>query len=188
MVEIRFHGRGGQGAVLASRVLAAAAFLTDRYVQAFPAFGLERRGAPILAFTRIGDQPIRTRTQIYEPDHVVVLDASLLRLVNVTQGMKPNGWVVVNTDKPPEVLQNLNGFRVAAVNASEIALRHRLGSAVAPIVNTAILGAFARATELITPDDLEEAIRRNVTIKPDKNVLACREAYQAVALLSSPVK
>ncbi|MFH1540043.1 MAG: 2-oxoacid:acceptor oxidoreductase family protein, partial [bacterium] len=166
MVEIRFHGRGGQGAVLASRVLAAAAFLRGGHVQAFPAFGLERRGAPVLAFTRIDKKPILIRNQIYTPDCAVVLDASLLKLVNVTEGLKPGGWVVVNTDKSPAELPGLVGFSVAAVNASEIAQRHGLGSRVMPIVNTAILGAFARATGVVALEDLERAIRDAVHIKP----------------------
>ena len=181
MIEVRFHGRGGQGAVVASRVLAAAAFAGGAQVQAFPAFGLERRGAPVLAFTRIDDQPISLHIPIYEPDHVIVLDASLLKLVNVTDGLKPNGWVVVNTDKSPADLPGLAGFHVAAVNASEIAAGHRLGSRTAPIVNTAILGAFARATGVITIDHLEAAIRSSVHIKPDANAAACHAAYNAAA-------
>jgi len=183
MYEIRFHGRGGQGAMLASRVLAAAAFERGGWVQAFPAFGLERRGAPILAFTRMSDEPILTRTQIYAPDHVIVLDASLLKIVNVIDGLKPGGWVVVNSDREPAGLSIPAGFGVATLNASEIALRHRLGSRIAPIVNTAILGAFARATGAVSIDDLEKAIRANVSIKTDGNVTACREAYNSVALL-----
>lgn len=185
MQEIIFHGRGGQGAVVASRVLAAAAFAGGAFVQAFPAFGLERRGAPVLAYTRIDSQPVSLHIPIYEPDHVIVLDASLLKLVDVTKGLKPHGWVLVNTDKDPGALPGLAGRNTAAVNASEIAAGHRLGSRTAPIVNTAILGAFARATGIITLDNLESAIRSSVHIKPDQNVAACRDAFEAVTMLAA---
>ena len=103
MKEIRFHGRGGQGAVIGSEVLAHAFFLENRYVQAFPSFGVERRGAPVMAFCRIDEQPIHLRNQIYTPDHVVVLDASLLQNAAVTQGLKAGGTVVTcSWKKPPE--------------------------------------------------------------------------------------
>ena len=182
MIEVRFHGRGGQGAVVASRVLAAAAFSRGDHVQAFPAFGLERRGAPVLAFTRIHSEPILTRTQIYEPDHVIVLDASLLRIVNVTDGLKPGGWIVVNTDRAPNELPGLDAFNVAAINASDIALRHGLGSRIAPIVNTAILGAFSAATGIVSLENLEAAIASHVHIKPEQNAAACRDAHSAVTV------
>lgn len=181
MIEIRFHGRGGQGAVVASRVLAAAAFENGGHVQSFPAFGLERRGAPLLAFTRIDDTPILIRTQIYEPDHVIVLDASLLRITDVTQGLKPGGIVLVNSDKTADALPISKDFRVAVVNASEIALRHGLGSRIAPIVNTAILGAFARCTGIVSIEHLITAVEKNVHIKTEKNIQACRDAFESVA-------
>ena len=182
MIEIRFHGRGGQGAVLASRVLAAAAFAAGGHVQAFPAFGLERRGSPILAFTRLSPDPILNRSQIYKPGHVIVLDASLLKIVDVTEGLEPGGWIVVNSDKNPEALSGTGGFNVATVDASGIALKNKLGSRIAPIVNTAILGAFAAATGIVTIENLEQAVRDNVAIKTDGNVLACREAFDHTIL------
>ncbi|MCK5562096.1 MAG: 2-oxoacid:acceptor oxidoreductase family protein, partial [Thermoplasmata archaeon] len=101
MIEIRFHGRGGQGAVVASNILAEAAFREGKDVQAFPYFGVERRGAPVTAFTKIDEKPIRVRSQIYEPDHVIVLDQSLLRSIDVAQGIKPGGLILVNIDKTP---------------------------------------------------------------------------------------
>jgi len=97
MIEIRIHGRGGQGAVIASEVLAMAAFREGKHVTSFPAFGVERRGAPVAAFTRIDDRPIRLKCEIYAPDHVVVLDPSLLQVVDVTAGLKPGGWILVNS-------------------------------------------------------------------------------------------
>lgn len=171
--------------MVASRVLAAAAFSGGAQVQAFPAFGLERRGAPVLAYTRVDAQPIPLHIPIYEPDHVIVLDASLLKLVDVTKGLKPGGWILINTDKAPDTLPGMSGLNVATVNASEIAVSHRLGSRTAPIVNTAILGAFALAAQIITIDNLEAAIRSSVHIKPDQNVAASREAYDSVQVLAS---
>lgn len=185
MTEIRFHGRGGQGAVLACRLLAAAAFESGSHCQAFPEFGLERRGAPVLAFTRISPDPISIRGRIVSPHHALVLDASLLKLTDVTEGLRPGGWIIVNTEQQPENLPLPGSFRVAAVNASEIAIRHRLGSRVSPIVNTAILGAFARATGVITIENLQKAVRDNVAVKTDNNILACKEAFEKVILNKS---
>ncbi len=179
MPEIRFHGRGGQGAVVASRVLAEAAFLGGRHVQAFPAFGLERRGAPVLAFTRIDDAPISNHSQIHEPDAVVVLDSSLLKLVNVSSGLQKQGIVIINSELPPDALEGIKEANVksATVNANAIALSYRLGSRTQPIVNTAILGALAKATGIVNIDDIERAIKKNIPIKTDANIKACREAY-----------
>ena len=109
MQEIRFHGRGGQGAVIGSEVLAQAFFLENKYVQAFPAFGVERRGAPVTAFCRVDDQHIYLRNQIYTPDHVVVLDSSLLKTGGVTQGLKKCGTIVVNGRRPPQHYRQLLG-------------------------------------------------------------------------------
>ncbi len=177
MIEVRFHGRGGQGAVVASKVLAAAVFREGRYVQSFPSFGVERRGAPVTAFTRIDESPIRLRCQIYEPDHLVVLDPTLLEAIDVTVGLKPGGWIIVNSSKPPSSFSLLASFRVAAVDANAIAIRHRLGPASAPIVNTAILGAFARITGLVGLEALCASVREAVPVKQDANVAATQEAY-----------
>lgn len=97
MVEIRFHGRGGQGAVIASKILASALFKEGKYAQSFPAFGAERRGAPVMAFTRFDKKTITRRSMVYEPDHVVVLDEPILEVVDVTAGLKENGWILINT-------------------------------------------------------------------------------------------
>ncbi len=178
LIEIRFHGRGGQGAVVASRVLAEAFFKEGKFVQSFPAFGAERRGAPVAAFARADTKTIRLRTQIYTPDHVVVLDATLLDTTDVLAGLKPTGWVVINTDADPQDVLNVEGFRVATVDASHLAIRHGLGSEMSPIVNTAILGAVARATGLVGIESVSEAIRVMVRHKAEINVAACREAYE----------
>jgi 2-oxoacid:acceptor oxidoreductase gamma subunit (pyruvate/2-ketoisovalerate family) len=180
VIEVRIHGRGGQGAVIASKVLADAVFREGRYVQSFPAFGVERRGAPVAAFMRMDDKPVRIRCQIYYPSHVMVLDPSLMQVVEVTAGLKDGGWVLINSEQPPAAFVLPPKFRVATVDASGIGVRHRLGSRTAPIVNTAILGAFARITGIVSLETVEQAVREAVPVKPDENVAATREAYHAV--------
>ncbi len=180
MIEIRIHGRGGQGAVIASKVLAAAVFREGRYVQSFPSFGVERRGAPVMAFTRIDDQPVRVRCQIYEPDHIVVLDSTLLEAVDVTAGLKEGGWILINSEQDPAAFDLPSKYRVATVDAQSIAIKYGLGPKSAPIVNTAILGAFARATGIVGLEAIAEAVREAVPIKPEENVAATREAYESV--------
>jgi len=182
MIEVRIHGRGGQGAVIASKVLADAVFREGRYVQSFPSFGVERRGAPVAAFTRIDQTPVRLRCQIYNPDYVMVLDPSLMQVVDVTAGLKPGGWVLINSEQPPEAFKLPSGFRVATVDASAIAIKYRLGPRTAPIVNTAILGAFARVTGIVSLDAVGKAVREAVPSKKDDNVAATTEAYSAVRM------
>ncbi len=151
MIEVRFHGRGGQGAVTAARMLAEAAFLEGKYAQAFPFFGAERRGAPVVAFARLDSKPIRIRSQIYHPDHVVVLDPTLLRTVNVTEGLKPEGVLILNSKGPP---QGLRAGKVVWVDATSIAMEE-MG---APITNMAMLGAYVRATEQVSLDSVLRAV------------------------------
>jgi len=182
MQEIRFHGRGGQGAVIGSEVLAKAFFLENRHVQAFPAFGVERRGAPVTAYCRMDDKPIYLRNQIYEPDHVVVLDASLLESVDVTQGLKRDGIVLINGKRGAGHYRALvdAAFRVWVVDAGSVAVEFRLGSPANPIVNTAILGALARATGLVRIESIEKAIETSVPMKKESNRKAARAAYERV--------
>ncbi len=177
MIEIRTHGRGGQGAVVASKVLAVALFKEDRYVQAFPAFGVERRGAPVVAFTRFDDKPIRRRCEIYTPDHLIVLDHALTGATDVTEGLKSGGWIVINTHTDPSGCFRTGNFRLAVVDANAIAWRHHLGSRATPIVNTAILGAFARATGLVRLDSVIEAVLESVPTNPEGNKQAAIDAY-----------
>jgi 2-oxoacid:acceptor oxidoreductase gamma subunit (pyruvate/2-ketoisovalerate family) len=180
MIEIRIHGRGGQGAVVASAVLASALFYDGRYVQAFPAFGVERRGAPVMAFTRWDFKPIRIRTNIYQPDHVIILDPTLIgEGVGVTDGLKEHGWILINSSKELEG-DDLSQYKVAIVDAGAIAVRHALGSPTAPVVNTAILGAFSKVTGMVTIGSVIRAIRENVPDKREENVAAAREAYSKV--------
>ncbi len=181
MIEVRIHGRGGQGAVIASEILATASFYDEKFCQSFPAFGVERRGAPVTAFTRIDDKAIRIRTQIYAPDHIIVLDQTLLTEgVEVTGGLKDGGWIVVNSRKDLQGFPGLDKYRVATVDANSIAMSYGVGTPTAPVVNTTILGAFARVTELVTIDSIIRAIRDIVPAKRDENALAAKEAFEKV--------
>lgn len=182
MIEIRFHGRGGQGAVVASKLLASAFFKEGKSVQSFPAFGVERRGAPVMAFLRIDDERIKLRTNIYQPDHIVVLDPTLIEVVDVTGGLKPDGWVLINSDRHPRELRVFSSFRVATIDASRIAVKNRLGSRTQPIVNTAILGAFSRATGLVRIEAVVESIEESAPTKKEENVQAALEAYEKTVL------
>ena len=181
MKEIRFHGRGGQGAVIASNILAEAAFREGMDVQAFPYFGVERRGAPVTAFTRLVDRPIRIKFQIYNPNYVVVLDESLLKAVDVTAGFQEGGIIIVNSVRTPEVME-LENYKVATVDATRIALDHGLGSKVAPIVNTILLGAFATATDVVKLDSILSSIPGQVPIKAEENTKTCEIASRDVKL------
>ncbi len=182
MLEIRIHGRGGQGAVIASKLLAAAFFGEGHFVQAFPAFGVERRGAPVAAFVRIDDAPVRLRCNVYQPDHLIVLDHALTETVDITEGFKDNGWILLNTTRNPMDFDYAEKFKVAAVDANGIAFRHHLGSRSAPIVNTAILGAFARCTGLVKMDSVLSAIRDSVPINAEDNQKAATDAYNETAM------
>jgi 2-oxoisovalerate ferredoxin oxidoreductase gamma subunit len=184
VIEVRIHGRGGQGAVIASKVLADAVFREGRYVQSFPSFGVERRGAPVAAFTRIDERPVRLRCQIYTPDHVMVLDPSLMQVVDVTAGLKEGGWVLINSEQPPSAFKLPSQFRVATVDANAIAVKYHLGPRNAPIVNTAILGAFSRVTGIVSLDAVARAISAGVPTKREDNVAATREAYDSVVMSS----
>ena len=192
MKEIRFHGRGGQGAVVASEILADAAFRDGKYVQAFPMFGVERRGAPVTAFTRIDDRSIRIKFFIYNPDYVVVLDPTLVGQVDVTSGCgvpssyKEQGdskaMILINTSMNPSEIDLKGPFTIATVDATTIAVDHGLGSRLAPIVNTAILGAFSKATGEVKLNLLLDAIREGVPAKIEENIQAAKDAYEKVVL------
>lgn len=182
MIEIRTHGRGGQGGVIASKVLANALFRQGKFVQAFPAFGVERRGAPVVSFTRFDDAPIRHRCEIYEPDHLIVLDHALTEAVDITSGLKKGGWIVINSSAGFEHFHYGNEYRLAVVDANEIAWRHELGSRSAPIVNTAILGAFARATGLVSIDAVVAAIEEYFPSNREANKQAAMDAHNEIRI------
>jgi 2-oxoacid:acceptor oxidoreductase gamma subunit (pyruvate/2-ketoisovalerate family) len=176
--EIRIHGRGGQGGVTAAQLLVRVAFKEGKWVQAFPFFGAERRGAPVRAFARIADQPIFIRSQVYNPDFVMVLDPTLLEVEDVTEGLKKDGILVINTRKKTEEL-NFRIFRVATVDATGIALELKLLVAGLPVVNTTMLGAFARAMSDIRLETVMETIREEWPGPAgEKNAKAAELAYE----------
>lgn len=176
MLEIRIHGRGGQGAVIASQVLATAFFRNGKFTQSFSSFGGERRGAPVVAFVRVADQKIRLKCEVGSPDHVVALDASLIGEVDVAGGLKPEGIILINTDRAPEEFPFSYWYRVCTVDANSIARRNRLG----PKVNTAMVGAYAKASGLIDVDFLTGAVLEVVPGNAEGNQRAVMEAYQEV--------
>jgi len=180
MIEIRMHGRGGQGAVIAAKILASAIFKEGKFAQSFPSFGVERRGAPVLAFTRLDDKPIRLRTAIYEPDHLIILDPTLIKSTNVFSGLKKGGTILVNSSNPAKVFNFPEEYHSASVNAAAIAVKHNLGTRSMPIVNTAILGAFAKFTGIVGIEPIVEAVREGVPIKRDENAKAALEAYETI--------
>lgn len=176
MRELRIHGRGGQGSVTAAELIAVAAFKSGGYSQAFPAFGVERRGAPVQAFVRFSDAKIRLRSQVYEPDYIIVQDSSLIKDVNVFAGLKPGGIAIINTEKTPD-FPVPKGVRIITVDATSIALEE-LG---VPITNTSLMGAFAAATGEIEFSALEESLRERFPgALAEKNIKAAKRAYDIV--------
>jgi pyruvate ferredoxin oxidoreductase gamma subunit len=178
LIEIRFHGRGGQGAVTGVRILASAMYLDGKYTQAIPQYGTERRGAPVVAFCRVDDERIRERDLVHEPDIIVVLDPLLSRTVNVAQGLKAGGIALVNHPGLYRDTGLSGNFKVATVDATKIALE-TLGR---PITNTAILGAFAKVTGLVDMESLAEAIKEEFPERiVQSNILAMQKAYEGVS-------
>jgi len=182
MLEIRFHGRGGQGTVVATILLAKAFFRAGYQVQSFPFFGVERRGAPVEAYVRLNKEKILLRTNVYYPDHVVVQDQTLLHGVTVTRGLKPGGWILINIPVAPADIKPFIGYRLAFVDANRIALRHQLGTRTHPIVNTAMIGALARMIGMPPLDAIREVIREEVPDTSEGNISAAEDAYGEVQL------
>ncbi|MEM2123637.1 MAG: 2-oxoacid:acceptor oxidoreductase family protein [Candidatus Bathyarchaeia archaeon] len=181
LTEIRWHGRAGQGIITASRLLAYAAILEDKHAQAFPEFGPERIGAPISGFTRISDQPIEIHSKIFQPDIVVVLDPTVIKMVNVTEGLWRKGKFLANSKESPRELSsklNLNGVEVYTLNATKISI-DALGDARA--LNTIMLGALVGATNLVSLDSilkaLEERFRGPIL---DKNIQLLKKGFMEV--------
>jgi pyruvate ferredoxin oxidoreductase gamma subunit len=171
--ELRIHGRGGQGSVTAAELIAVAAFKSGVQTQAFPAFGVERRGAPVQAFVRFSDEKIRLRSQIYQPNYVIVQDSSLIADIDVFAGLQKGGIALINTEK---AIQRAvpEGVKVLLVDATKIALEE-LGL---PIVNTTLLGAFAAVSGEITLEALSEALsERFAGSLAEKNIKAATIAY-----------
>jgi len=178
MIEVRFHGRGGQGAVIASNLLANASAREGKDVQSFPYFGVERRGAPVTAFTKIDDKPIRNKAQIYTPDYIIILDASLIKGVNVSEGIKEDGVIIVNTPLSLEELAPPWDAKTITTDATGIAIEHGLGSINQPIVNTSILGAFSKITGLVKIESILEAIHDMVPRRKEDNARAAKKAFE----------
>lgn len=187
LIEIRWHGRGGQGAVTSAELIASAAIKEGKFAQAFPSFGPERRGAPVLAFNRISaKEHIRIRSAVTQPDIVVVLDPGLLGIINVTAGLKDGGALIVNSSRELDEMKSEFGgpWRLAVVNATAIALE----LLKVPIVNTTMLGALLKATDLVRLDTLSELIEEHFGKLGQRNVEACKRAYGETSIAEpSPV-
>lgn len=175
LIEVRWHGRGGLGAVTSAELVARAAVSEGKYAQSFPSFGPERRGAPVVAFLRVSDEFIRVRTAIYYPDVVVVLDARLLRAVDVTSGLKDGGKIIVNSRRLPRELKSEFGYKwpVATVNATRIALE-TIGM---PITNTAMIGALLRVVGVVRMDSVVAQLEERFALRARGNIEAMKRAY-----------
>ncbi len=176
MAELRFHGRGGQGAVTSAELLALAAIAQGNFAQAFPSFGPERRGAPVVAFARIEEKQIRNRTAVQTPDFVIVLDPSILKIVNTSEGLAEDGVQIVNSSRTAEELRkefDLKG-KLVTVNANHIAAEE-IGRV---ITNTTMLGALIRATQLVKVDGLIEELKTRFGRIAEGNIKAFKRAYE----------
>ena len=175
MIEIRIHGRGGQGNVAAAELLSVAAFKDGKFAQAFPSFGAERIGAPVQAFVRIDDKKIRTREDVRTPDYLIVQDSSLIETVPVLEGLKPDGLIMVNSDRPPEELNIKTTATIETIPATEIALEI-IGR---PIPNAVMIGAFCSITGLVSLDAVQEAIMGKFPGRVgENNVAALKRAHE----------
>jgi 2-oxoacid:acceptor oxidoreductase gamma subunit (pyruvate/2-ketoisovalerate family) len=185
-IEIRWHGRGGQGAVTAAMILAEAAYFDGyRGVTAAPFFGAERRGAPVIAATRFGRQPILTFSLVEYPDAVVVLDETLLTVVDVTAGLKPDGLVLINSAKACRDIQLPRPVNVATTHATRWAKEVGLVVAGAVLFNTTILGGFSKATGLISLESIEKALANHFKGEArDKNIQGARLAFEGTTIMS----
>ncbi|MFG0251543.1 MAG: FAD-dependent oxidoreductase, partial [Phycisphaerales bacterium JB038] len=183
MIEIRIHGRGGQGGVTLAKLIGTMRFLLGDSVQAFGIYAAERSGAPLQAFCRYDDKPIANRNQVYEPDHVIVLDPTLISPV-IMSGLKLGGWILINTPEPLETfVEQFPGYRIAVIDARSIAIENKLGTRSLPIVNTALLGATARMFGQ-TLAEAKAALEHMGFVGANLN--ACEEAYNTVQLFEDP--
>lgn len=182
LVEIVFHGRGGQGSVTAANLFVAAALKDgNKGVQAFPFFGAERRGAPVRAFARISGDEIHLRSEIYTPDIVIVLDESIMDMVDVLKGLKKNGRILINTTKNPKDFDFSKKYDVATVDATGIALKHEILVGGIPVVNTPILGAVPKIFDRVTLKSIQDTVKGKWKGElADKNVKATQDAYDDV--------
>lgn len=179
MIEIKFRGRGGQGVVVASEILGRAFFKEGKYPQCFSLFGGERRGAPVVGFLRVDQEPILLKCQIKHPDQMIIFDLSLIENMEIIQEVKPGGVVLVNSSGRCDFFKDLKGFKVGFVDAGLIARNAGLGDTF----NMAMLGAYVRLTHLIPMETLMEAVRMMVPSKKEANIQAVQEAYEQTEVL-----
>jgi 2-oxoacid:acceptor oxidoreductase gamma subunit (pyruvate/2-ketoisovalerate family) len=178
MIEIKFQGKGGQGVVVASEILARACFEDDMYPQCYSLFGGERRGAPVSAFVRVSDRKIYLKCDIDHPNHLVLFDAALASEQKIIQHVASGGFLLLNGAALPR-RDTLKSYTVGAINALEIAKNNGLG----PLVNTAILGAYVRLTNIVSLDILTGVIEEHVPAAAGKNIAAAKEAYEKLCIL-----
>ncbi len=187
LLEVRFHGRGGQGVVTSADVLAVAAFKEGFYTLSFPTFGAEKRGTPVASFLRVSDKPVVLRDEIYEPDYVVILDPTVMESVNVVSGLKDGGFVVANYPREKELEEKL-GVKTFTINATKLAMEY-LGR---PITNTVMVGAFAGITGLVKLETLKETITEWFSKKGEeiakKNADLVEKAYREMEKRRDEVK
>lgn len=184
LVEVRWHGRGGQGAVTAAKIFAEAALAEGKHIQAFPEYGPERMGAPVKAFDRLSDNPIKLHSQVYNPNVVVVIDPTLIRDVNVIEGLTEDGIVIMNSPKSPEEIKRTLGLKsqkVYTVDATKISLE-TLGKF---IPNTPMLGALVKSTGLVGLDKVLEEVKKMFSGKLKEEIIqsnlnAIKRAYEEV--------
>lgn len=180
MIEVRWHGRGGQGAVTGAEILAQAAIRCGLFAQAFPSFGPERRGAPVQAFLRISDKPILIRSKIYNPDAIIVLDSTLIGSVHLDEGLKEKGFVIINTTMDGAKLKELfKNAKIAKVDASKIAKEEMS----LPITNTTMIGPFLKVYNLIGLEDVDEILKERFGPLATKNIRAYRRAYEETVII-----
>ncbi len=185
MKEIRIHARAGQGAITTATLLGFSYFNEGKYPYAFPHFGAARMGAPMNAFVRVDSQPVRLRSQIYDPDYVIIVDPTLMRGYNCFSGLKDNGIAVINGKEDMELPQLKAGQKVYVVPAGEIAMR-LIGR---PLANTTLLGAFAAATGELKLQTLIDVVKQRFSGKAQEgNIKAVQEGYEYVKNLSTAVK
>lgn len=186
LFEIRFHGRGGQGAVTGAKILGDATRMENKHFQAFAHYGAERRGAPVMAFTRIADEPIRIHSYIYKPEAIIILDETLLEIPSVQEGIKKDTFVVINSPHSPKDIKLKTKAKLSTVDATKIALDAGILVAGIAVVNTIMLGAIARATNIVSIQSVKEAIRKGLADLPEKlveiNVEAAQRAYDELKM------
>jgi len=182
LIEICLHGRGGQGSVTAANLLVAAALKNgNKGVQAFPFFGAERRGAPVRAFARISDEEIHLRSEVYSPDIVIILDESIMEIVDTLKGLKKDGCILINTTKEPDDFDFSKKYKVATVDATGVAIKYDILVGGIPVVNTPILGAVPKILDRITLKSIQETVKNKWKGElADINVKATQDAYDSV--------